>query len=293
MIFRPMLACKTPENLTALNFPMYASVKVDGIRAFMNDGVLYSRSGKRIPNEATQQLYGGFAGVLNQLDGELMVGGADNLTFNRTTRVVMSHHVMAPVSWHIFDIIGQKGSFNHRLYLMQQLEANFPVPFVRVLPQTLVNSPEEVMTQHRLAVDNGYEGLILRDPAGEYKEGRSTMKEQGMVKIKMFEDSEAVVLGVEEQFSNTNIATLNEVGYTKRMGGSSGLVPKGTMGKLWARDVHSGVEFHIGTGFDDRFRQQVWDNPELAIGRIAKYRFLAHGVVEKPRHPVFFGWRED
>jgi hypothetical protein len=35
----------------------------------------------------------------------------------------------------------------------------------------------------------------------------------------------------------------------------------------------------------------VWDNPEEFLGAVAKYRSAKHGVLVKPRHPRWTGWR--
>ena len=47
--FKPMLA--SPMELEHVRWPMYASVKLDGIRAVVRDGKLLSRSLKPIPNK--------------------------------------------------------------------------------------------------------------------------------------------------------------------------------------------------------------------------------------------------
>jgi DNA ligase-1 len=64
-----------------------------------------------------------------------------------------------------------------------------------------------------------------------------------------------------------------------------------TLGKLIVKDVASGIEFGLGTGFDDSQRSQIWHNQSKYLGKIAKYKFQACGVKEKPRFPVFLGWR--
>ena len=58
------------------------------------------------------------------------------------------------------------------------------------------------------------------------------------------------------------------------------------------RDVESGVEFRIGTGFDQADRDSLWRAEGGVLGRIVKYKFFPVGVKEKPRHPVFLGFRD-
>ena len=46
--FKPLLA--SPADLSTLRFPVLASPKLDGVRAIVKDGVVLSRSLKKIPN---------------------------------------------------------------------------------------------------------------------------------------------------------------------------------------------------------------------------------------------------
>ena len=52
----------------------------------------------------------------------------------------------------------------------------------------------------------GYEGVMIRTPDSPYKCGRSTEREGWLLKIKRFEDAEAVVLDTYEGMSNQNEA---------------------------------------------------------------------------------------
>ena len=52
----------------------------------------------------------------------------------------------------------------------------------------------------------------------------------------------------------------------------------------------TGVEFEIGTGFTAAEREALWLAPP--IGKIVKYKFFPVGVKDRPRHPVFLGFRE-
>jgi len=146
-----------------------------------------------------------------------------------------------------------------------------------------------VLSMHEAMVAQGHEGLILRDPEGLYKQGRSTPAEQGMIKVKMFSDSEAVVLNVVELMHNDNEATTSEIGLTKRSSHKANKRHSGMMGALQVRDIHTGVEFEIGTGFTEADRRELWVAPP--IGNLVKYKYFAYGVKDKPRHPVFLGFR--
>ena len=57
---------------------------------------------------------------------------------------------------------------------------------------------------------------MVRTPDSPYKCGRSTEREAWLLKIKRFEDAEAVVLGTYEGMSNMNEAGVDAFGRTKR-----------------------------------------------------------------------------
>jgi DNA ligase-1 len=63
------------------------------------------------------------------------------------------------------------------------------------------------------------------------------------------------------------------------------------LGALKVRDIHSGVEFDIGTGFDDVLRLWVWEHREENMGRLVKYKYFPTGSKDKPRFPTFLGFR--
>ena len=83
-------------------------------------------------------------------------------------------------------------------------------------------------------------------------------QKKGLLKVKRFEDGEAGILAVEEQMHNGNEATTNELGRTQRSSHKENKVPMGTLGALVCKDVETGIQFNIGTGFTDEVRQQLW-----------------------------------
>jgi len=64
-----------------------------------------------------------------------------------------------------------------------------------------------------------------------------------------------------------------------------------TLGTLLVRDVHTGVEFGIGSGFTAEDRQRFWNNKQKVIGTIVKYKYFPTGSKDKPRFPVFLSFR--
>lgn len=281
--FRPMLA--TDAELDKLRFPLLASTKLDGIRAVVRDGIVYSRSNKPIPNQYVQTLFGQY----EHFDGELIVGDPTAKTVYRdTVSGVMSEDGDPAVSFYVFDHI----EYGDYPYAVRKQYIDFDTYDTVVLhSQVTINSVDELLKHEEAALVAGYEGLILRDPNAPYKQGRSTVKEGYLLKLKRFQDAEATVIGFEERMHNGNAATTDELGRTKRSSHKANKSGRGDLGALVCRTA-DGVEFNIGTGFTDSERARLWADRDQLHGRIAKFKFFPVGVKEAPRHPVFLGWRD-
>ena len=92
----------------------------------------------------------------------------------------------------------------------------------------------------------GYEGVMIRTPDSPYKCGRSTEREGWLLKIKRFEDAEAVVLETYEGMSNHNEAQRDAFGRTKRSSAQAGKVGRGELGGFVVSAVDSNVVFRLG-----------------------------------------------
>lgn len=290
--FKPLLAVEAPK---VLQFPLYASAKLDGVRAVVKDAVLVSRSLKPIPNGYVQSCLGNTG--LEGLDGELTVGPAnDKNVMQSTTSGVMSHDGEPDFTFWVFDYWTDPAmpyaTRLRRLQLALDTEYLSRFPRVKLLPQLLVTSQEELDKFEQETLAQGYEGVMLRKVESIYKFGRSTAREGHLLKLKRFADSEAVVIGFEELMHNANEATFDELGYTKRSSHADGKVPMATLGALKVRDCVTGIEFSIGTGYSAAQRQQLWNAQDTLLGKVTKYKHFEVGVKEAPRFPVWLGFRD-
>jgi DNA ligase-1 len=282
MSFKPMLA--SDADLTTLRFPVIASPKLDGIRAIVIDGVVMSRSLKPIPNKYVQSLFAN----CEYFDGELIVGEPTSKTVYRDT----VSHVMAhdktdfDVRLYVFDHV----EYLDHTYVRRKKRLHGVNGSVYMHASKLINDGTELIAYEEECLALGYEGLILRDPNSKYKCGRGTAKEQIILKLKRFKDDEATVIGFEERMHNANEATTNELGRTSRSSHKANLVPMGTLGAIQVR--FNGIDFNIGTGFDDAQRAEIWANRKAYLGKLAKFKHFPIGTKDAPRHPVFLGWRD-
>jgi len=287
--FKPLLSATFKHDMER-KFPYISSPKLDGIRCVIKDGVALSRTLKPIPNKHIQSILGNHR--LDGLDGEIIVGDpTDDDCFRNTTKVVMSHDKVEDFTYFVFDHTEIDKSFDYRFSEAYKQCCESGIVQVRALNHACVWSEEELIERENEFVAQGYEGLMLRDLQGRYKYGRSTLKEQILIKVKRFTDSDAIVLGYEEQERNENEKVINELGNSKRSSHNAGKTKSGTLGALIVKDFHTGVEFNIGTGLSASERQYIWDNQNYYLGQILKYKFFPVGVKDKPRHPVFLAWR--
>ena len=111
------------------------------------------------------------------------------------------------------------------------------------------------------------------------------------MKLKRFADGEAVVVGWEELMHNANEATKDELERTKRSSHQANKIGRGTLGALLVRDLVTGVEFSIGTGFDDATRKELWARRGSLQGALISYIFFPTGSKDRPRFPSFRGIR--
>lgn len=286
----PMLATPASEpELRALRWPKLLSPKVDGVRALCvrsaasGAPVVVSRKLLPIPNKHVQHLFAREEYV--GLDGELAVGNlTDKNLMQQTTSGVMSVEGEPDVKWAIFD----RWDIDEP-YAKRAQSAKFASPLW--LPQHAVRSYDEVMARESELLDLGYEGAILRDPYAPYKHGRSTLREEYLVKVKRFVDSEAIVTGFEELEHNLNEATLNELGHTKRSSHQGNKVAAGMLGVLIGWDYKYNWEVKA-SGFTKEQALNLWAGRQYLLERPFTYKFFPIGVKDKPRHPIFKAFRD-
>lgn len=304
-IARPMLAEKASDEqvakMIATKGPLWAFPKIDGVRCLntglMNEregkieGRLLSRSMKRFPNEEIHAIFD--IPELRGHDGELTVTEPnDPRACRAASAAVATIKGSADWRWWVFDNFRNPDLPFHERYARIASDFGLLLPVYR-LPFQLITSMKEFHEYEREIVERqGYEGLILRDPNARYKQGRATVNEGSMVKVKRFVDDEAEIVSFVEEVENTNEATLDERGYTKRSGAKSGLLGKGTLGAFICRDPKSGVEFRVGGGMSAEERTKFWLIRDTLVGKTITYKHLPTGAKDKPRHTGFVAFRE-
>lgn len=294
--FSPLLAYNKKFDFKELRFPLYGSPKIDGIRTIMKDGKALTRNLKSIPNVYTRELLEKTFG-LDNTDGEIIVGtNTDEGLFQATSSGIMSHDGTPSFTYLLFDIINNDKIFKYRYAYLQELynELLMKFPYIQLLDQVLIYNLDEMYALEDKYVNLGYEGLILRSPNGLYKHGRSGFKEAILLKVKRFEDDEALIVDTEEMCHNANEATQDALGHTKRSSHQDNMVPMNMLGAFVCESSKFTQRFNIGTGIGLTLdlRKQLWAIRASLPNKYIKYKYQSVGQKDKPRFPVYLGFRD-
>lgn len=290
--FKPMLAKQWEPELCT--FPKLVSLKLDGIRAVFKDGELLARSLKPIRNKQIQEKFSNITtysklGLI--FDGEFY---SHELTFQEISSVVNSSDKEVPDSlkFHCFDFIDSENydeEFELRFQKFQERLYSFEN--VVVLKQLKANSKKDIDRLFEKAIKKDYEGLILRDPKGRYKCGRSTVNEGLLLKVKPFETFDAKVIAIEERHENLNVSQKNELGNSFKRNTKDMKSGVGIASVLVTE--YNGYEVKPTLTGTEEFRKEIWDNQEKYIGKMFEYKGMEIGMKDVPRHPTFIRWRVD
>lgn len=298
MITQPMLAGTVHSgDLSSLVWPVMVSPKIDGIRCYIHPELgPVSRTFKPIPNDYVRAQLAQHK-WLHGMDGELVCvnGAGETLPFNTIQSRLMSKHGEPAFKYLVFDMVATDPNLPYRerythmtyhLYVNRAFDHN-----ISPIYHTQVDDVDAFLEMHALNLSLGHEGTMIRSMAGPYKSGRSTKKQGWLLKYKEWQDAEGTVIGFEELLHNDNPQERDSFDHAKRSSHKDNLRPAGTLGALILNTAWG--ELRIGTGFDASYRQQIWDNQADYLGGTVTFKFQSHGMQDKPRFPVFKGFRYD
>ena len=286
---KPALADNYDPN--NIQLPTFAQPKIDGVRGLNLDGNLVGRSLKAFKNKA---LTAKFSKPKYQgLDGELAFGNETSSSLCRDTTSAVNT-ITGPADgfvWHVFDYVTEetiKLPYYERYTLLVKKVEDLDEGRIKLVPYFNLKSSAEVEAYDEENLTEGYEGTILRNPNSLYKEGRPGKKEQQLMRIKRFSDSEALVLAVVEGRTNLNEAVTNELGRSERSSHAENQVPNGMVGSLTCKDLESGMTITVSPGELDHIERKFYfDNQKEIIGKTITFKSFKKGVKTLPRFPTF------
>ena len=261
----PALAADAPALLLAQVYrpglPLqdyWVSEKYDGVRGFWDGRTLRTRGGETV--QAPAWFTAGWPEV--PMDGELWAGRGRFSHAQSTTRQQQPGHVAwRQIRFMVFDLPGDKGTFDQRLPALNALVESLGQPWVQAVPQRRVANDAALQALLHRTVRAGGEGLMLHRGASLYRAGRS----DDLIKVKTHEDTEARV-----------VAHLPGKGRHA-----------GRLGALLV-ETPSGQRFRLGAGFSDADRERP-----PPVGSWVTYRFRGTHDGGLPRFASFVRARAD
>jgi len=178
------------KDLSKLRFPCALSLKLDGIRCVINGNKPLSNTLKPIRNAHINNCLSNISG-LNGFDGELLLTNLENHNvpgvhpFNDVSSAVMNGSGTPMFTLWVFDSWADPNQFKERYEkLHYNFQGNNYNTYIKLLPQTICNNLKELAAFEEKALEDGYEGIMIRELTGKYKFGRSTLKGQELLKRK-------------------------------------------------------------------------------------------------------------
>lgn len=250
--FSPMLAAHCPP-LAELVFPLLATPKLDGIRCILKDGQATTRSGNPIPNDYIRETIEAMSE--QNLDGEITINGGG---FAEAQRQVMSKSGTPDFTYTIFDVFDDPDEpYSQRVQMHPAC-----------LQPTEINNIEELLAYERQCLQAGFEGIILREPDGEYHCGRTSSADQLMLKRKPLHDAEGTIVEALADHDRQQISALTIA------------LPQGAC-------------FRLGTGFTAAQRRELYQRRESLAGSCVTFSYQQWLKSGKPRFASFIGLRHD
>lgn len=309
--YKPILAPNEEPELDKINYPILASYKLDGIRCIFYKGQMLSRSLKPIVNKQLREKFASlteYSGKRNLIiDGEIY---SPELTFQEITTYVMTkdfedsrsvkkHGEVLTIPDHLkfyaFDIIKDDNPNEKFIYRLKNLE-DIKICYkdiVEIVIHKFLLEQNQIEEYFNTALENGFEGLILRDAEGEYKFGRGTLKEGLIYKLKPFRTFDAMIIDIEQATKVDPSAEkkINELGrsVTSKKKGDRIPIEKASAFIVEYEDT----EVKPVIALTDEEKEEIWKNKEDYIGRFIEYKGMLIGSKDKPRHPVFVRFRKD
>ena len=195
----PMLAHSYEKHGHKISFPAYVQPKLDGHRciAVVQGGKasLWSRTRKRITGvpHIERELEARFPDETLVLDGELY-NHSYREKFEQLTSLIRSQTPKpnhTEVQYWVYDIVGDKpqtSRLRRLAFLGQRIGAS-----IVLVPTESVANEEEMIAVFGAYIENGFEGLMVRNARGRYKGSRS----YDLQKVKVFADAEYELVRIE------------------------------------------------------------------------------------------------
>ena len=146
--------------------------------------------------------------------------------------------------------------------------------YMEVIHQTTLTCVDSIYQAYDQAIIDEYEGLVLVKKDSMYKQGRATLKENTILKLKDDkQEFDGKIVSVEEgTFAREGSArTVNELGRTVTSKLKEDRVPGGYCKGFRVR-MDDGRELTVSLrGFNHEFKEEIWENPTEFVGAWVRF----------------------
>ncbi len=260
---------KTKKNIKKITkgkkhkliFPCYAQPKLDGRRACYDTSYkFWSRTGKSMLEETTQHMF--FNSEEYIFDGEIMIkNGAFETSMSASNRYQPG--LTDKLKFFVFDVIDEELGFEDRYKIIKTFK--FPKT-VEVVPVYKCNSEADIEKYLDKFIDQGYEGIILRNKDGKYLVNH---RSEDLQKYKRF---------IDEEFEIVDVIPAGESGSHK------------TFGKFICK---LGDEtFDVTPQGSDEIKKEYLKNKKNYIGKLLTVKFQDYTEYAVPRFGIGISVRD-
>lgn len=266
-----------------IKYPVRVEAKLDGLRciAVKHNGevAMFTRSGT--PIETLPRIRAAIEAL--SVDDIVLDGEAMGEDWNESASIMLSSKSKkddSDMRYHVFDYVpfadwqAQKSDLNYKSRLVDLISALGASPMMAENPFRYVKSKicaneAELREFYAQCLDEGYEGVMLKDMSATYQWKRSS----AILKMKPVATEEGVVVGWYEANKGTKREGL--------FGGFNVLTPNGSITK-------------VGGGYSDCLKQKIHDDgPDNYIGKIVECEHQPPFTPDgKLRFPVFSRFRD-
>ncbi len=267
-----------------IRYPVYVSVKYDGIRLYKWGGKWYTRSKKESVNPNIIRELDKLTYIPDGFDCELCYGKS----FHEGQELIRSQslpidQLAEPILLLVHDWMNSALCAQARIHGIKNW---FYLNNIRH-DKFLVFNVEQKLCANAESVrmilgdfNNSIEGLILRGPNSTYKfNGRSTLAEQALIKYIPTVEETATVLHFNEMMTHLRRKS-------KRIADMRGT---NLLGSFVVTNERWG-SFCLSGQMDHKFRSEVWNNQDKYKGKTVKFKYKPYGSKDKPRCPIFTGF---
>jgi ATP-dependent DNA ligase len=280
----PMLAHtyepeSTKKKKNDIVYPCFVQPKLDGLRCvvYQKDGKIMYQSRNGVYYETLDYLSPSLTDVFDKypdviLDGELYTKDypfEELAGMIRKKKSKLSDEDMQRlkvVKYHIYDVVDDQMDFAARIEFLSKILLDAESQDLVLVPTVVCREKEKFREMFSLWVEEGYEGIMLRNKTGVY---RTNYRSHDLQKYKEFKEDEYEI-----------------VGYREGEGRDEGTV-------LWMCITPEGRQFSVRPRGSMELRRELYRQGDKYVGKKLTVIYQELSEMKVPRFPVGKDVREN